>query len=281
MSWVFRNSKAELGDRLVLLAIADFADDNGFCWPSVAKIAEKTLMSERAVQYSIRALVSLGELAASIGTGELHKNEYTVLLGCKDCTLSSESKGANSDVFHSPLLKEPSGNHQKEETSKEPPLPPLSPALQKIQDSFDRKNQARENRGARGRGGWRQAPAKYPPIQRGERQVRDEKPPEYETPLREILRAIAKDVGCRVQGSGLAEWVWKDLEGIWVLDQAGLRERAIKIMQQTADAGLSWIAGVSALHRSEKARGWKGSSLVSADPFAAFLAGGKETPNGR
>lgn len=57
MNWVFQNSPATLGKRLVLLALADHADDEGFdAYPSVATIAQKARMSERAVQYALRQL---------------------------------------------------------------------------------------------------------------------------------------------------------------------------------------------------------------------------------
>lgn len=40
----------------VLISLADNANDEGVCWPSVAKIGERTCLSERAVQQAIKVL---------------------------------------------------------------------------------------------------------------------------------------------------------------------------------------------------------------------------------
>jgi len=40
----------------VLISLADNANDHGECWPSIAKIAERTCFSERAVQNAIKWL---------------------------------------------------------------------------------------------------------------------------------------------------------------------------------------------------------------------------------
>ncbi|HHW2697296.1 TPA: helix-turn-helix domain-containing protein [Pseudomonas aeruginosa] len=42
--------------KAVLISLADNANDEGVCWPSVAKIAERTCLSERAVQQAIKVL---------------------------------------------------------------------------------------------------------------------------------------------------------------------------------------------------------------------------------
>ncbi|MBF2946134.1 helix-turn-helix domain-containing protein [Pseudomonas aeruginosa] len=42
--------------KAVLISLADDANDEGVCWPSVAKIAERTCLSERAVQQAIKVL---------------------------------------------------------------------------------------------------------------------------------------------------------------------------------------------------------------------------------
>ncbi|WP_246228451.1 helix-turn-helix domain-containing protein [Pseudomonas nitroreducens] len=42
--------------KAVLISLADNANDEGVCWPSVAKIAERTCLFERAVQQAIKVL---------------------------------------------------------------------------------------------------------------------------------------------------------------------------------------------------------------------------------
>ncbi len=63
MSWVLRESEAKLGDRLVLLVLADHASDDGTgAWPSVATIAAEARLSTRQAQRCLRNLVAQGEI---------------------------------------------------------------------------------------------------------------------------------------------------------------------------------------------------------------------------
>lgn len=52
-------------DKLVLLALADNANDDGECWPSVSVICEKTCLSDRAVQHCVRRLTEAGHVSVS------------------------------------------------------------------------------------------------------------------------------------------------------------------------------------------------------------------------
>lgn len=86
MTWVWKHSSAEGTDRLVLLAIADSADDDGTnAWPSEVTLADKCRVSERTVRRSIRALESLGVLVVEPHAGgkpetrrDRRPNRYTV-----------------------------------------------------------------------------------------------------------------------------------------------------------------------------------------------------------
>ncbi|SFY31277.1 Helix-turn-helix domain-containing protein, partial [Azotobacter vinelandii] len=42
--------------KAVLISLADNANDEGVCWPSIARIAERTCLSERAVRNALRWL---------------------------------------------------------------------------------------------------------------------------------------------------------------------------------------------------------------------------------
>ncbi len=78
---VWQYSEAKLSNRLLMLAIADFADDRGGnAYPSVATLVAKTKTSERQVRTGLRELEAAGELAVSVGTGPHGCNEYRVLL---------------------------------------------------------------------------------------------------------------------------------------------------------------------------------------------------------
>jgi hypothetical protein len=57
ISWVLQQSQARLGDRLVLLVLADHARADGTAaWPAVETIAREARLSERQVQRCLRKL---------------------------------------------------------------------------------------------------------------------------------------------------------------------------------------------------------------------------------
>jgi hypothetical protein len=111
-----QNSQAKLGDRLVLIALADNArDETGDCWPSIATLMHKTNMSERAVQYSLRRLQKMGEIAiepqrSSYGTN-LYRLMPVLLSGGADIAPGANLAGVQNttetvqDFAPKPLVK--------------------------------------------------------------------------------------------------------------------------------------------------------------------------------
>jgi hypothetical protein len=65
---------------LVLLALADWANESGVCWPSVATLAKKTKISKRSAQYIIRALQKEGYISIVEGGGRHRQNLYQISL---------------------------------------------------------------------------------------------------------------------------------------------------------------------------------------------------------
>lgn len=63
-------------EKLVMLALADWSDDAGYCWPSVAKLAAKCSKSERTIQGALRSLESKGHLTRDQRPG--YGCKYTV-----------------------------------------------------------------------------------------------------------------------------------------------------------------------------------------------------------
>jgi hypothetical protein len=61
-SYVWEKSEAEGADRLVLLALADFADENGNCFGSWGKLEQKTRLSRATVARCLRRLQDSGDL---------------------------------------------------------------------------------------------------------------------------------------------------------------------------------------------------------------------------
>lgn len=63
-------------EKLVLLALADWSDDAGLCWPSVKKLAEKCSKSERTIQGALKSLEAKGQITRDQRPG--HGCKYTV-----------------------------------------------------------------------------------------------------------------------------------------------------------------------------------------------------------
>ncbi len=78
MSWVWENGPRDGTDALVLLALADFADDAGRCYPSMRTIANKARMTERGAQKVIRRLEAAGWVSVSTGNGRHGCNQYRI-----------------------------------------------------------------------------------------------------------------------------------------------------------------------------------------------------------
>lgn len=78
MNWVWTNSPEKGSALLLLLSIADHADDEGSAYPSVARLASKTRLSERNTQYQLKALCASGSLKILRGAGPKGCNLYRV-----------------------------------------------------------------------------------------------------------------------------------------------------------------------------------------------------------
>jgi hypothetical protein len=81
MNWVWEHSPTSGNERLVLLAIADCADDSGGnAWPSVGKLASKARLDPRTVQRVIARLEGDGHLIVERGAGRRGTNVYHVVI---------------------------------------------------------------------------------------------------------------------------------------------------------------------------------------------------------
>lgn len=70
-------------EKLIMLALADWANDDGRCWPSIAQIVERSSKSERTVQGALKSLEAKGVLVRLMKPG--HGTLYT-LNPRSDCT---------------------------------------------------------------------------------------------------------------------------------------------------------------------------------------------------
>lgn len=81
MARVWAESSHAGSDLLMLLAIADFADDDGNAYPAVTTLAAKCRMKTRNANYVLSSLQASGELEVRINEGPRGTNRYRIVLG--------------------------------------------------------------------------------------------------------------------------------------------------------------------------------------------------------
>ena len=123
------------GEKLVLLALCDHANDDGVCYPSQAFLASKCSMSYRSVINQIKRLESYGILTSERRqkSGSRQSNSYTINLN------NYKSQCENS--AHS-FKEEPSINHQLEPSDISDGVTPASQAGLLQKKTAQKKSQA-------------------------------------------------------------------------------------------------------------------------------------------
>jgi hypothetical protein len=87
---VWDHSTARTGELLVLLAIADHANDRGLAWPGIESLALKTRQTPRHLTRCLKRLSTAGELVIHAQCGPHGTNRYQVL-----CFPKSDGKAPN------------------------------------------------------------------------------------------------------------------------------------------------------------------------------------------
>ena len=148
------------GEKLVLLALCDHANDDGVCYPSQAFLASKCSMSYRSVINQIKRLESCGILTSERRqkAGSRQSNSYTINLNnyksqCEN-SAHAESAPANfaptnvqnttelcANSAHS-FKEEPSINHQLEPSDIGDGVTPASQAGLPQKKTTQKKSQA-------------------------------------------------------------------------------------------------------------------------------------------
>lgn len=90
MSAVWEHSKQEKVKLLILLSLADRADDDGYCWPSRSDIAKRSRCSERYVTTAINEIEIDGELAVNERAGTTH--QFIVTVGMTEDEITAAKK---------------------------------------------------------------------------------------------------------------------------------------------------------------------------------------------
>ena len=115
--------------KFVLMALADAAGDDGYCWPSIPTLARKTGMSERSVQRILRILEKSGLLKVEArfrGDGSATSNGYYLTLIKGGDNLPSPLSQSKHQVVVSPSPPSDLGVTQ---TTIEPPINLKQPLL--------------------------------------------------------------------------------------------------------------------------------------------------------
>lgn len=171
MTRVWESSQASGSDLLLLLALADNADDTGYCWPGIEYLARKIRMTTQSVISITRRLEETGELV--VARSRRHGNCYVILVGMSDderaagLTKLQKSKSYISNLLTSevksfdirskadltsevkPALHEPSYNRQlnvNETTDGDASVaaPPPAPVVEKKPSAQDALRKALE-----------------------------------------------------------------------------------------------------------------------------------------
>lgn len=115
-SWVWKESKASGTELLIMLALADAADHDGQCWPSLKQLSRMCRCSESSVPVAIKNAVERGELAVS---HSVHKNgsaannmyQFPAFQGTLENGVGTPLTGVGTPLDTPPsILKEPSYN---------------------------------------------------------------------------------------------------------------------------------------------------------------------------
>lgn len=223
MSEIWQHSPAKGTRLLLLLAIADHANDEGIAWPGVESLARKCRMSSRNVQYLLRELEREGSLFVTRREGKTHLFRVAGVKPIAGVQPTAPEGEAHCTPGVKPTAPESSLNHQRttihsrSTVSDEPPKRPVK---------RKRKPDPRTN---------------HPAIQ-AVRDVTNRYPPK---PLwGDIIKLLGDEPRVEEMRLCFKEWVkpgFKPTNFAWLFDWyvSGIPPRAVRhgsVQQQTADA---------------------------------------------
>lgn len=95
MTWAMAQTPGNYTEKYILLIVANYANDNGQCWPSNATLARQTMCSETTVKTALRSLAAqeLISITPRIQDGQQLSNMITLHMH-----VSAQSGGASNDT---------------------------------------------------------------------------------------------------------------------------------------------------------------------------------------
>jgi len=145
MTTVWTEAPYQGGALLILLAMADWADDNGYCWPSVRTLARKSRQSERNVRKCLARMKGEGTISVETNAGPHSTNRYQIKFRqFKDCgslkraALSSGVNGVQPEQWGTePLSLVPEGGERSSpNTSIDTSVEPSTLAIRGVFDYY-------------------------------------------------------------------------------------------------------------------------------------------------
>ncbi len=98
MTDVWRRSQHSGSHLLMMLALADFSDDGGNCYPAVSTLAAKCRMKPRNANVVLAALRDSGELQIKLNEGPKGTNRYRIVLSALGVVQGFAGVQANAGV---------------------------------------------------------------------------------------------------------------------------------------------------------------------------------------
>lgn len=126
ITWAFKQ-ELPMTDKFVLVALADYADDEGMCYPSHKKTAKRTGASVATVKRATRRLQESGHLDVlpwKRENGSTTSNRYSLKVGVQiDPPVQADTQGGYLSDPGAQVTSDPPMNHQLE-----PPVEPTPSA---------------------------------------------------------------------------------------------------------------------------------------------------------
>lgn len=134
MAWAWNQHAMKPGQKLVLLALADHADDDGKCWPGIDRLAAKCECGRRKIIYTLAEFERMGLLRKEsrtrhgAGSGRGRESNCYYLDVNNQCAKSAHRSATNVQKRDDQCAKTCT-TYKEVEPSVEPSvLPPLPPA---------------------------------------------------------------------------------------------------------------------------------------------------------
>jgi len=109
-------------DKLVLLALADWANEDGACWPSIKRLCLKSGIKERALQMAIKRLCDEGHLSRTENSGKGVNYIVHPRIKCTPADIAPPHETTPTPALNAPNTSE---IHQREKEKRAKPVSPF------------------------------------------------------------------------------------------------------------------------------------------------------------